>query len=323
MNNNPPPLTESPVVASLTTKHDNHCLNHLCSCTLMNLQSQILTALSRISTFPSFRLSSTYPLSPLDPLILPDPSGFTPLHYVAAFDDFNLAQDLLYIFHHLGRTEFLTPLDKQGRTPLHWAVEKGHLRMVKFFTENGLPLNTQDYDGLAPIHISISAIQKNSMLEESREILKYLSSKADINVADINGVSALHFASELGDLESIRVLIQYGAWINIKDHQGENALFYAVRGGNHEVIRALVEEFNINMEMLNEDDENVFDLCKSIGDQVMTDLVNSLFNARVSKNSNQKMVGLLNDTDTIKYSGQNIEIISSSGLIRFSGLSCA
>jgi len=318
MNNNPPSLTESPVVASLTSKHDNHCLNHLCTCTLMHLQSQIMTALSRIS---SFRISSAYPLSPLDPLILPDPSGFTPLHYVAAFDDFNLAQDLVYIFHHLGRTEFLSPVDKQGRTPLHWAVEKGHLRMVKFFTENGLPLNTQDFDGLAPIHLSISAIQKNS--EECREILGYLASKADINVADINGVSALHFASELGDLESIRILIQYGAWVNIKDHQGENALFYAVRGGNHEVIRALVEEFNINMEMLNEDDETVFDLCKSIGDQVMTDLVNSLFNARVSKNNNQKMVGLINDTDTIKFSGQNIEIISSSGLIRFSGLSCA
>jgi len=286
----------------------------------MNLQSQILTALSRISAFPSFRVSSYRSI--LDPLILADASGFTPLHYVAAFDDINLAQDLVYIFHHLGRTELLTPLDKQGRTPIHWAVDKGYLRMVKFFTENGQPLNTQDFDGSAPIHLAITAIQKAvpDKEEECREILSYLASKVDINVSDINGVFALHLASELGDLESIRVLIQHGAWVNIKDHQGEGALFYAVRGGHHDVIRALVEEFNINMEMLNEDDENVLDLCKAIGDQVLTDLVNSLFNSRVN---NQKMVGLLNETDSTKYSGQNIEIISSSGLIRFSGLSCA
>jgi ankyrin repeat protein len=286
----------------------------------MNLQSQILTALSRISTFPSFRANSYRSI--LDPLILKDASGFAPLHYVAAFDDINLAEDLVYIFHHLGRMELLMPLDKQGRTPLHWAVDKGYLRMVKFFTENRLPLNTQDFDGCAPIHIAINAIHKTlpEKEEECREILSYLASKVDINVSDINGVSALHLASELGDLESIRVLIQNGAWVNIKDQQGEGALFYAVRGGHHEVIRALVEEFNINMEMLNEDDENVLDLCKAIGDQVLTDLVNSLLISRVN---NQKMVGLLNETDSTKYSGQNIEIISSSGLIRFSGLSCA
>jgi len=259
----------------------------------------------------------------LDPLVLPDSSGFTPLHYVAALDDINLAQDLVYIFHHLGRTDFLTPLDKQGRTPLHWAIEKGYLRMVKFFTENGLPLNTQDYDGYTPIHVAITTIQKTNpdKIEECREILSYLASKVDTNVADINGVSPLHLSSEIGDLGSIRVLLQHGAWVNIKDHQGENALFYAVRGGHHEVIRTLVEEFNINMEMLNEDDENVIDLCKAIGDQVLTDLVDSLFNSQ--RINNQKMGGFENQKDSIKYSGQNIEIISSSGLIRFSGLSCA
>jgi ankyrin repeat protein len=127
----------------------------------------------------------------------------------------------------------------------------------------------------------------------------------DVNGLDINGVSALHLAAEFGDLESMRILIQYGALVNITDHQGENPLFYAVRAGHYEVIKALVEEFKINMEMINEDDENVLDLCKAIGEPSLTDFIKILYNGRLIHH-------------------QNADIIANnSGYIRISGHSCA
>jgi len=317
MNNNPP-LTPVPALTS------THCLHHPSSCTLMNLQSQILTAITRISSLPSFRTSPYLSRSPLDKLVFPDLSGFTPLHYVAAAGDFELAQNLVYIFNQLGRPDFLMSLDRQGRSPFHWAVECGSVRIVKLLTENGVAINTQDFEGSAPIHRAIAAIHKavlKDKKDECREILSYLASRVDVNIPDIGGVSALHLSAELGDLESIQVLIKYGAWINIKDHQGENVLFYAVRGGHVEVIKALVEDYNINMDMLNEDDESVLDLCKSIGDDSLTDLVASLFSSRLDKH---KMGCLLNETNGIKWSGQKVEVMAShSGSIRFSGHSCA
>jgi len=258
-----------------------------------------------------------------DILVLPDVNGFTPLHYVAAARNVELAEELVFIFRQVERHDFLVCQDKQGRTPLHWAVESGSLEIVKLLVECGVPLNIQDYDGFAPIHRAIAAINRATLqnqVQVCRETLKYLVSRVDLNVTDINGVTALHLAAEFGDIESINELIQAGAWINVTDHQGENALFYAVRECQSAVITTLVEDYDINMEMPNEDQENILDLCKSIGDSTISDLVSSLFNTRI----NNSKINALKETNGMKNSTQNSGILASnSGYIRFSGHSCA
>jgi ankyrin repeat protein len=287
----------------------------------MYLQSQIQTAITRIDLLPNFR--KTVARSPLDKLILPDTNGFSPLHFAAAADDFDLAQLLVYTFTCLNRSDLLATIDKLGKSPLHWAVYSGSVRIVKLLVENGVPLNVQDNEGIAPIHTAVGAIYKATKEEEvfrCREILSYLSSMVDLNLLDLSGVSALHLAAELGDLESVRVLIQNGAWINIKDYQGENCLFYAIRGGQVKVIRSLIEEFNINTDTLNDDDEHVLDLCKSIGDPIITDLVVSLHSH--SKAMNQPF--FCSETNSLKLSDKNPGMLSiGSGTIRISGHSCA
>jgi len=255
-----------------------------------------------------------------DILVLPDVNGFTPLHYVAAARNVELAEELVFIFRQVERHDFLVCQDKQGRTPLHWAVESGSLEIVKLLVECGVPLNIQDYDGFAPIHRAIAAISKATspnQVQVCRETLKYLVSRVDLNVSDINGVTTLHLAAEFGDVESINELIQAGAWINVSDHQGENALFYAVREGHSAVITSLVEDYDINIEMPNSDDENILDLCKSIGDSAISDLVSSLYNTRINNSK-------INETNGIKNSTQNSGVLASnSGYMRFSGHSCA
>jgi len=243
----------------------------------------------------------------------------------------------------------LSPMDQAGRTPLHWAVDSGSFGIVQLLIENGASPNPQDHDGLSPIHLAISKhsaeVQQHpadqlllkpdqDLQNPWRQILEYLISLSDINISDITGVSALHLSAEFGDVETIRNLVEHGAWVNIQDHQGENPLFYAVRGNQYEAIRVLVEEFGINMDLVNEDEEHILDLCRAIGQQVLTDLVTILYNTRMI---HQKMVCCLQQEKCIqssdpsaggqggwKYSGQNMEIISNnSGYIRLSGHSCA
>jgi len=258
-----------------------------------------------------------------------DSDGYTPLHYAAAADDFILAQSLVFIFSAFGRRDFLNSLDHHGRTPLHWAVDSGSFRIVKLLIENSAAINSQDNDGFAPIHRLILSLSQSNLcskkLSKIQEIRSYLMSHCDINISDLSGVTALHLASELGDLESIRWLIQFGAWVNVQDHQGENALFYAVRGMQYNVIRSLVEEFDINVEMENEDGESVLDLCRAMGQGCLTDLVKLLYQGKVI---HKKMVGLVMDemkgSDGMRYSGQKSMIIeNNSGYIRLSGHSCA
>jgi hypothetical protein len=294
------------------------------------LKTQIQNALTRISTLPLFLNVSYRSISPLDQLVYPNAEGYTPLHYAAASDDFDFAKSLVFILVSVGRADLLSTMDLSGRTPLHWAVDAGSMGIVRLLIENGVMPNPQDHDGLSPLHIVISKCScKSDRWPKYREIFGYLIARADINIADINGVSALHLAAELGDVESIRSLIEHGAWVNTQDHQGENPLFYAVRGNQYQVIRALVEEFGINMDMVNEDEEHILDLCRAIGQPCLTDLVKLLYNGRII---HQKMICCLQDpTQTseaaqagFKGSGQNIEIIANhSGYIRLSGHSCA
>jgi len=286
------------------------------------LQSQIMNAVRRIDSLPNFQKCVPWVVrSPMDKLVVPDLNGFSPLHYAAASDDILLAEQLVYVFSVLGRRDFLASVDKGGKTPLHWAVEAGSKRIVKLLIENGAPWNAQENQGLAAIHLAIGAINRASHedIMRYRDVLEYLLSIVDLNMLDLSGVSTLHLAAELGDLESIRLLIQFGAWVNIKDYQGENALFYAIRGGQLDVIRSLVEEFNIDMNMLNEDEESVLDLCKSIGDQSLTDLVITLSNNQAM---NQKKMDCLFTEHSYKLSNPGM-LSRSSGTFRFSGHSCA
>lgn len=295
------------------------------------LKTVIQTALAKITSIPLFRdaISQNLIFSPLDLLVHSTSDGYSPLHYAAASADFDLAKSLVFVFLSLGRVDLLSPLDRSGRTPLHWAVESGTIGIVRLLLENGASPNSQDNDGLSPLHVAVSkcAFKSDRWYRLYREIFGYVVSRADINISDINGVSPLHLAAELGDVESIRTLIEYGAWVNIQDHQGETPLFYAVRENQNQAIKALVEEFGINMDMVNEDEEHILDLCRSIGQPSLTDLVQLLYNGR---NKHQKMICCFQDQNSqsndgtgLKYSGQNIEIISNSGYIRLSGHSCA
>jgi len=289
-----------------------------------NLTAKINRAIEKICGFiPPGSPNGIVVRNRFDILVLPDVNGFTPLHYVAAARNVELAEELGFIFRQVDRQDFLVCQDKQVRTPLHWAVESVSLEIVKLLLEYGVPLNIQDYDGFAPIHRAIAAINRASSPNQTqicRETLKYLVSRVDLNVSDINGVTALHLASEFGDSDSINELIQAGAWINVTDHQGENALFYAVREGHSAVITTLVEDYDINMEMPNEDQENILDLCKSIGDSTISTLVTALYNSR----SNNSKINALKETNGMKNSTQNSGILASnSGYIRFSGHSCA
>jgi len=321
------------------------------------LRTQIQNALIRISGIPIFSADLDFRgVSPLDRLVYPNKEGYTPLHYAAASANFEFAKSLIFIFVSLGRVDMLSPMDQAGRTPLHWAVDSGSLGIVQLLIENGVSPNSQDHDGLSPLHLAISKhsaelqnpnfpaeyqipirFAEHHLLKSDqdlqnpwRQILEYLISIVDINISDITGVSGLHLAAEFGDVETIRNLIENGAWVNIQDHQGENPLFYAVRGNQYEAIRVLVEEFGINMDLVNEDEEHILDLCRAIGQQVLTDLVTILYKGRMI---HQKMVCCLQQEKSIqssdpsagwKYSGQNMEIISNhSGYIRLSGHSCA
>jgi uncharacterized protein len=67
-----------------------------------------------------------------------------------------------------------------------------------------------------------------------------LQQKADVNAAQIDGATALHWAAYRDDIEAARLLISAGAKVDAANREGITPLFMASLYGNVELINALV-----------------------------------------------------------------------------------
>lgn len=92
-------------------------------------------------------------------------------------------------------------------------------------------LNKPDFNGNPILHNVISAKCKI-------EILTTLIEKVDINATDKNGNTALHLASELGDKEFIKILLEKGANSSIKNNANKTPAELDKNG----IIEQLIQE---------------------------------------------------------------------------------
>merc|ERR1719334_785356 len=75
-----------------------------------------------------------------------------------------------------------------------------------------------------------------------------IQSEADINSADINGKSALHWAAAVNNEDAVQSLLAAGANKDAQDAKDETPLFLAAREGSYEAATILLT-FNANVEI--------------------------------------------------------------------------
>ncbi|KAK6936657.1 Acyl-CoA-binding protein, ACBP [Dillenia turbinata] len=70
--------------------------------------------------------------------------------------------------------------DSEGRTPLHWAVDRGHLNVTELLVTRNADINAKDNDGQTPLHYAAVC--------ERKDIAEFLvKQKADVDVKDNEG----------------------------------------------------------------------------------------------------------------------------------------
>ena len=123
----------------------------------------------------------------------------------------------------------------KNRTALIWAATNGHTTVVEVLYGAGADINARDGDG----HTALMFAVKGSNVSTVDFLLK--------NGADINAqskkqrITALIVAAAVGDVEVVRLLLEYGADTDLAEIDGSTALDRARQYG-HPAVVALLED---------------------------------------------------------------------------------
>ena len=133
------------------------------------------------------------------------------------------------------RAEFLNNPDQNQKTPLHLALESGHIDIAKYLIGRGADINLKDKDKAAPLH--------NAAYLGNIDIVDLLLKKgaASLNEGNFRGQTPLHFACERGHPGAAARLLDAGADIEARDMLGRTSLMTSGVSKNIVVAKLLIE----------------------------------------------------------------------------------
>jgi ankyrin repeat protein len=105
--------------------------------------------------------------------------------------------------------------------------------MVKLFLQNGANLNSKDISGLTPY---ITSFSKGDV--SCTEMLTTLG--GDPTVIDKYGNSAVYYAVDSGNLETVKLAFELGAKLDSPGHKGITPFMMAVNFNNYKIAKELL-----------------------------------------------------------------------------------
>ncbi|KAL6874747.1 natch and ankyrin domain protein [Trichoderma novae-zelandiae] len=131
-----------------------------------------------------------------------NPPSFTLLHLAAYLG--NVAWAKLLIGEH---ARAISQRDNYGRTPLCWAVNRGHRDMVELLLDHGARVNVKDRSNLTPLHVAVTG--------QHKDVVSVLIDRgARLESKSEHGDTPLIRAIQANSREIIQILLQRGARVN-------------------------------------------------------------------------------------------------------------
>jgi ankyrin repeat protein len=146
------------------------------------------------------------------------PSGLTPLHWAAIYNQAELAEGLI------SRGAQPNQANPTGQTPLHFSARYGGAAAVTTLLRHGASLEARDQDGNTPLHLAVSH-------HYAGMVRQLLAAGAAVNARNARQQTPLHLAVfPMDNQEICGLLIDAGADENALDGNHRIALQDAVRG---------------------------------------------------------------------------------------------
>lgn len=128
----------------------------------------------------------------------------------------------------------INTLDKQGESPLHYAIWKGHPQLAKFLIPKLKHVDLKNREQQTPLHYAA--------YEGETGIAQLLLSKgADCKIRDQYGRIPLHYAARKGSKDIAELLIGKGSDINAPDNYKFTPLILAFLSKQFDTARMLIE----------------------------------------------------------------------------------
>ncbi|XP_063965587.1 E3 ubiquitin-protein ligase MIB2-like isoform X3 [Lytechinus pictus] len=126
-----------------------------------------------------------------------------------------------------------------GKSALHKASVRGHLKVVKALIEAGSDIEITTDDGHTPLHYAVEG--------DEPAVTKFLIEKgADIDRGSTRQRRAIHRAAHGNFVDCARILIKHGCDVNVQDERGDTPLHDAIINNSVDVAELLLAVPNLD-----------------------------------------------------------------------------
>lgn len=237
-----------------------------------------------------------------------DKDGWTPLHWAIFKDNKDIVELLI------SKGANINAKDNRGMSPLNTAAWYGHKDIAELLLASGANISDKTNGGNAPLH---SAVSHKSVVE------LLLNWGADINDRGNAAYTPLHAAVVSGNNDTAKLLLDKGAEINSKNVAGWTPLHTAVKLGNKYIAQLLISKAadinaknNDSWTPLHEaafyDKKDIVELLLNSGADVTAINKEGLTAANISKN--KEIRDLINGFSTIVKESIPKEVLRALGL---------
>lgn len=123
--------------------------------------------------------------------------------------------------------------EEQYKQLLFEAIYKGDIGVVKALIEKYQNTEISDKEGNTPLIYAI-------MSEQDRSVISMIAMDAQLNAQNNFGISALHMATFLHRIDYMEILLKKGASVDIKDNAGRTPLLIATENSMPEIMDLLL-----------------------------------------------------------------------------------
>ena len=128
-------------------------------------------------------------------------------------------------------TKLINSVNTEGFSALILSTYKKNNSVAKFLIENGADINENTKMG-SPL---MAAVVKGN----NEIALLLIKNKADVNSVDVNGTTALIYASMFKNYELVSELVKNGADVDAKDNRKNSAIDYALLANDDKLMELL------------------------------------------------------------------------------------